>query len=218
MSTKDFIFVLGGPGSGKGTQSAVIAKEYGIGYLSTGDLLRETIKKLENPPKDMSEEELNKIKELAGIMKNGGLVDDKTVIDLIKKKMSSSKEEHWFIDGFPRKMSQCEAFAAELGEPVTCLYINVPEDVLINRLLKRGETSGRADDNEEAIKKRLKTYIEESQPVIEHYKGKGKVAEIDGNRSIDQVHESCVEAIKKHWKLQNKVEEAVKNSKCCLLI
>ena len=225
---KDFIFILGGPGSGKGTQSAWIAKHYGIGYLSTGDLLRAAIKQLDDP-KNLSQEDLQQLRELAEIMKNGGLVDDKVVINLIKKTMNEGKEEHWFIDGFPRKMSQCELFTQELGDAVACLYINVEDSILMQRLLERGKTSGRADDNEESIKKRLETYHQESQEVIDHYKEKGKVIEIDGARTIDEVRTDCIAEIQKIWKVEKLSEEEIKENeaqekakkseaKCCLLI
>ena len=225
---KDFIFILGGPGSGKGTQSAWIAKHYGIGYLSTGDLLRAAIKQLEDP-KNLAPQDLEELRQLAEIMKSGGLVDDKVVINLIKKTMNEGKEVHWFIDGFPRKMTQCELFTQELGDATACLYINVEDSILVQRLLERGKTSGRADDNEESIKKRLETYHNESQEVIDHYKEKGKVIEIDGARSIEEVRQDCIAEIKKIWTVEEIPEEQLqqqeaqeeankKASKCCLLI
>lgn len=224
MSTeKDFIFILGGPGSGKGTQALWIAKHYGIGYLSTGDLLRNAVKKLTNP-KDVSEEELTKLRSLNETMKSGGLVEDAIVLELMKKTMESGKEKHWFIDGFPRKVSQIDLFKQEIGDATKCLYIKVSDEVLTQRIIKRGETSGRADDNAEAVKKRIETYHNESEQVIEHYQAEGKVLEVDGERSVDLVRSDCIEKIKTVWPdiVEQEVEEENngngKDSKCCLLI
>jgi len=222
MSTegKDFMFILGGPGSGKGTQSLWIAKHYGIGYLSTGDLLRNAVKKLRNP-KDISEEELAKLKELDSTMKSGGLVDDGVVLDLMKKTIQEGKEKHWFIDGYPRKVTQIDLFKQEIGDATKCLYIKVSDEELTKRIIKRGATSGRADDNEEAVKKRLETYHNESEPVIEHYKAEGKVMEIDGERSVDDVRKDCIDQIKTVWpEIQETAEtnDGGKDSKCCILI
>jgi adenylate kinase len=223
MSTeKDFIFILGGPGSGKGTQALWIAKHYGIGYLSTGDLLRNAVKKLTNP-KDISEEELTKLRDLDATMRSGGLVEDAIVLSLMKETMQNGKEKHWFIDGFPRKVSQIDLFKQEIGDATKCLYIKVSDEVLTERIIKRGETSGRADDNAEAVKKRIETYHAESEPVIEHYQKEGKVIEIDGERSVELVRNDCIEKIKSVWSdiVEQDPEQLAndgKESKCCLLI
>lgn len=218
-SEKDFIFILGGPGSGKGTQALWIAKHYGIGYLSTGDLLRNAIKKLENP-KDVPEDELTKLRDLDNTMKSGGLVEDVIVLELMKKTMEIGKEKHWFIDGFPRKVSQIDLFKQEIGDATKCLYIKVSDEVLTERIIKRGETSGRADDNAEAVKKRIETYHAESEPVIEHYQKEEKVLEVDGERPVEVVRNDCIEKIKSVWPeiVEQKPEENGKDSKCCLLI
>lgn len=186
LAAKEVIFFLGGPGSGKGTQSMVIAQEYDIGYLSTGDLLRSVT--AEGKAEEEGDAEwLEKIKELREIMKNGQLVADETIMELVKREMQKSDKSRFFVDGFPRTQKQAELFEAQICECKAVLFLNVPDDVLKARLLKRGESSGRADDNEESIVKRLATYHEQSYPVIEYYKPKGKVIEINGIRTKDAV-------------------------------
>lgn len=218
-TSKDFIFVLGGPGSGKGTQSKWIADNYGLGYLSTGDLLREAISKVDNPPEGISEEELENLRNLSNIMKTGGLVDDLVVINLIKKTTEKSEYLHWLIDGFPRKMSQSEKFSQEIGDCVSVLSFSVSDSVLTERLLKRGETSGRSDDNLESIKKRIETFHKESSEVIKYYKSIKKCIEINGERSIDEVRADCIFEIRKIWKIPIKEGEPIpKKSGCCQLI
>jgi len=221
MSSKDFVFVLGGPGSGKGTQSKWIADEYGLGYLSTGDLLREAVAKVDNPPPGIEETELEELRRLQQIMKSGGLVDDAVVIGLIKKTTQQSDKVHWLIDGFPRKMSQCTKFVEEMGECTAVLCFEVSDEVLTQRLLKRGETSGRADDNLVAIQNRIQTFHNESADVIQHYKGKKKAIVVDGERSVNAVRADCIAEIRKLWHIPVKEgepkQEAVKTSCCNLL-
>lgn len=223
MEGKDIIFVLGGPGSGKGTQTIAISKEYDIGYLSAGDLLRAAAKIAANPPDGFDEQLLSEYKEIEQIIREGKLVPAHVTIKLLRDEMVKGKQKHWFIDGFPRDLQQEAEFVEKVKPCTALLFIDVPDDVLEKRLLKRGETSGRVDDNLESIKKRLVTYNNQTRPVIEKFQGENKVITVNGDRSIVEVHDDIVAQLKKVWSdlpegPKEKVEKAVKNSKCCLLI
>lgn len=153
---KPIIFVLGGPGSGKGTQCAKIAEKYNFLHLSAGDLLRK--------------EAEEKGGELAEIMKQGQLVPQEVTIGLLKKAMIDNVDSKGFlIDGFPREMTQGETFEKEVASPKLVLSYTCPNDILVERLLERGKHSGRVDDNEESIKKRLELFHGVSKPVIDRY-------------------------------------------------
>ena len=200
MEDKDIIFVLGGPGSGKGTQTQRIAREYDIGYLSAGDLLRGAAKLAEHPPPAFDPQLLQEYKEISNIIKEGALVPAHVTIKLLKDAMLQGHQKHWFIDGFPRDPSQADEFIAGCKDCSAILFIDVPDDELTKRLLNRGKTSGRVDDNAESIKKRLVTYHKETVEVIERYEKENKVIKIDGNRGIEEVHADCVAKIKEVWK------------------
>ncbi|EUB61090.1 Adenylate kinase [Echinococcus granulosus] len=171
------IFVLGGPGSGKGTQCEKIVAKYGFNHLSSGDLLRDEVQS--GSPRG---------KELQAIMEKGELVSLEVVLALIKDAMLKliDKSPYFLIDGYPRELEQG-----------TLLYFEVSEEVMKQRLLKRGETSGRADDNEATIVQRLKTFEEKTEPVIKHYTQKGKVIKIDASKTIDEVFAVVVQEFAK---------------------
>lgn len=157
------IFVLGGPGCGKGTQCERIVATYGYTHLSSGDLLRDEVK---------SGSERGQA--LNAIMEKGDLVPLEVVLDLIAeemlKKVSTSKG--FLIDGYPREQAQGVQFEEQILPCTRVLYFDVPDEVMVERLLNRAKTSGRVDDNEETIKLRLNTFHKHSEPVIQHYKDK----------------------------------------------
>jgi len=157
------IFVLGGPGCGKGTQCEKIVAKYGYTHLSSGDLLRDEVK---------SGSERGKA--LNAIMEKGDLVPLEVVLDLIAEemlgKLSSSKG--FLIDGYPREQAQGVQFEESILPASKVLYFEVPDEIMVERLLHRAKTSGRVDDNEETIKKRLATFHKHSEPVIQHYHDK----------------------------------------------
>ncbi|KAK6035914.1 putative adenylate kinase [Cooperia oncophora] len=143
-------FIVGGPGSGKGTQCEKIVARYGLSHLSSGDLLRDEVKS--GSPRGA---QLNKI------MEAGELVPLEIVLDLIKEAMLkevAKGSKGFLIDGYPREVKQGEQFEREIQEAKSVIYFDVAEDILVQRLLHRAKTSGRADDNMETIKKRLKTF------------------------------------------------------------
>ncbi|KFO19475.1 Adenylate kinase isoenzyme 1 [Fukomys damarensis] len=160
------IFVVGGPGSGKGTQCEKIVQKYGYTHLSTGDLLRAEVSSASARGKKLSE-----------IMEKGQLVPLETVLDMLRDamvaKVGSSKG--FLIDGYPREVQQGEEFERRIGQPTLLLYVDAGPETMTQRLLKRGETSGRVDDNEETIKKRLDTYYKATEPVIAFYEKRGIV-------------------------------------------
>jgi len=172
------VFVLGGPGVGKGTQCEMLVKDFGFVHLSAGDLLRE---EQQRPDSEVGELIRNYIKE-------GKIVPMEITIGLLEKAMIEIDSNRFLIDGFPRKLDQALAFEKEIVESTFTIYFECSEEVMLQRLLKRGETSGRIDDNVESIKKRFKTFLETSYPVVEHYKKLGKVKTIPSEDGVDEVY------------------------------
>lgn len=153
------IFVIGGPGSGKGTQCEMIVQKYGFTHLSTGDLLREEV----NSGSERGAR-------LTDIMTKGLLVPMEEVLDLLKDSIrKSSGSKGFLIDGYPRELEQAEFFEKEVCRCTLILFFEVPDNVMKERLLERGKTSGRADDNEETIVERLKTFHKYTRPILDHF-------------------------------------------------
>lgn len=175
------VFVFGGPGSGKGTQCDKIVQKYGFTHISSGDLLRAEVQSGSERGREMNE-----------IMKKGELVPLDIVLQLlkeaIKKAMDTSKG--FLIDGYPRNTEQGDRFEAEVCKCTHLLYFEVKDETMKSRLIKRGETSGRVDDNEETIIKRLKTFHEESEPVLEKYKS--IVKKVSAEDDPDKVFEAVI--------------------------
>ena len=158
------IVIFGAPGSGKGTQSERIVEKYGINHISTGDVLRAEIK---------NGTELGKTAK--GYIDQGQLIPDELMIDILGSVFDSFKDSKGVIfDGFPRTIAQAEALKkmlAERGQDVSVMVdLDVPEEELMVRLIKRGKDSGRADDNEETIKKRLHVYHSQTAPLVQERK------------------------------------------------
>ncbi|KAJ8286852.1 hypothetical protein GJAV_G00044090 [Gymnothorax javanicus] len=180
------IFVVGGPGSGKGTQCEKVVAKYGYTHLSSGDLLRAEVASGSERGKNLS-----------AIMQRGELVPLETVLDMIKEAMIAKADvsKGFLIDGYPREVKQGEEFEKKIGAPSLLLYIDAKSETMVSRLMKRGETSGRADDNEETIKKRLDLYYKATEPVIAFYEGRGIVRKIDSEGTVDQVFSQVATAI-----------------------
>lgn len=182
------LILFGPPGSGKGTQSDKLVAKYGLVHLSTGNLLRQEIA-------DKSELGL----EAKKFMDMGRLVPDSVVIGMVDSFFEKNKEAKGFLfDGFPRTSAQAVALDELLHkkntEIATVIALNVSEDELVKRLLERGKTSGRSDDNNEGvIRKRFAVYIEETSPVADHYKAKEKYFAIKGEGELDEIFDRlCV--------------------------
>ena len=185
------IVIFGAPGSGKGTQSERIVEKYGINHISTGDVLRAEIK---------NGTELGKTAK--GYIDQGQLIPDELMIDILASVFDSFKDSKGVIfDGFPRTIGQAEALKkmlAERGQDVSVMVdLEVPEDELMVRLIKRGKDSGRADDNEETIKKRLHVYHSQTAPLIDWYKNEKKYQHINGLGTMEGIFAEICEAIDK---------------------
>ena len=185
------IVIFGAPGSGKGTQSERIVEKYGINHISTGDVLRAEIK---------NGTELGKTAK--GYIDQGQLIPDELMIDILASVFDSFKDSKGVIfDGFPRTIAQAEALKkmlAERGQDVSVMLdLDVPEDELMVRLIKRGKDSGRADDNEETIKKRLHVYHSQTAPLIDWYKNEKKYQHINGLGTMEGIFAEICEAIDK---------------------
>lgn len=184
------IVIFGAPGSGKGTQSDKIIAEYGVEHISTGDVLRAEIK---------GNTELGKT--AAAYINEGKLVPDSLIIDILASTLDAKGKDikGVIFDGFPRTIAQAEALnnmLAERGQEVSAVIgLEVNDEELIKRIIARGKTSGRADDNEETAKKRLDTYYSQTMPLKDFYIKEGKYAKIDGVGSIDDIYSNIKAAI-----------------------
>lgn len=176
------IVIFGAPGSGKGTQSDLLIKKYGLNHISTGDVLRAEIK---------NGTELGKIAKQ--YIDDGMLVPDSLIVDMLAGVYDTYGPAHKGVifDGFPRTVPQAEALKkmlADRGHKVAAMIeLDVPEEELMKRLIKRGEESGRSDDNAETIKKRLDVYHSQTSPLIDWYQNDGIRHQINGLGELDRI-------------------------------
>lgn len=184
------IVLFGPPGAGKGTQSTFLVERYQLVHLSTGDVFRANLAQ-QTPLGQLAKQ----------YMDAGQLVPDSVTIDMLEGEVNRHPAARGFIfDGFPRTETQAQAldaFLARRGEEVTAMVaLEVPEEELRARLLKRAETSGRVDDADPTvIQKRIDVYNRETAPVADYYRQKGKYKGVDGVGSLAQITERLVEAI-----------------------
>ena len=182
------IVIFGAPGSGKGTQSDLLVEKYGFKHISTGDVLRAEIK---------NGTELGKTAQ--GFIDKGQLIPDTLMISILAATYDALCPcEGVIFDGFPRTIPQAEALKQMLAERNTevagMLELDVPEEMLMERLINRGKTSGRADDNAETIKKRLDVYNTQTAPLIEWYEKEGKRHAVKGYGSLEEINAAlCAE-------------------------
>ena len=192
------IVIFGAPGSGKGTQSDKIIAEFGVAHISTGDVLRSEIK---------AETELGKT--ASKYIQDGKLVPDDLIIDMLAKtldklvadaKAGGQELPGVIFDGFPRTIEQAQALdkiLAERGEKVSYVIgLEVDDEELIKRIVERGKTSGRSDDNAETAKKRLETYYAQTMPLKDFYVSQGKYVKIQGVGGIDEIYAKISNALK----------------------
>ena len=183
------ILILGPQGSGKGTQAARIADEYGIPHIATGDMFREAI--AAGTPLG---------REVEPILASGTLVPDELTIRLMRERLSEDDARAGFVlDGFPRNAAQAEALDElldELDRPLDLvLDLQVPDDVAMERLLGRAQEESRADDSPEVVAKRLEIFHRETEPLIGYYLPRGTVVGIHGDRTRDEVWSEIVAAV-----------------------
>ena len=184
------LFVLGGPGAGKGTQCARLVRDYDFTHLSAGDLLR--------AEQDREGSEFGSL--IKQCIRDGAIVPMEVTVQLLENAMTEklqqqksdggrkTKTARFLIDGFPRKMDQAVRFEQAVCPSRLVLFFDCPEDEMQKRLLERGKTSGRADDNAESIKKRFRTFIETSMPVVDAFEKDGRVIKIDATPTPDEVY------------------------------
>lgn len=175
------IALFGPPGAGKGTQSEFLIRKYKLFYISTGDLLR----------KEIADKTTLGL-EAQSTISAGGLVSDEIIVQIIEKTITENPDANGFLfDGFPRTYVQAyilEGLMLKLNTSLTCLInIDLPEEICVQRLLNRGKTSGRSDDNEAVIRNRLREYNEKTIPVLQFYREKDICFSVSGQNSIDRV-------------------------------
>jgi len=183
------IVLLGPPGSGKGTQAALLRERLGTAHISTGVLLREAVE---------NRTELG-IK-ARRYMDAGELVPDDLVLGLLEARLEQPDTGAGFIlDGYPRNLAQAEALdalLARIGQPVEiAIAVTVDESEIVDRLSRRAVEEGRTDDTEEVIRNRMRVYAEQTAPVAEHYAGRGQLREVDGMGSIEEVNRRLLDAL-----------------------
>ncbi|HOA25478.1 MAG: adenylate kinase [Aggregatilineales bacterium] len=185
-----YVVMLGPPGSGKGTQAKRLAAAFHVPHISTGDMFRA-----------MQTDTSELAQRVRAIMERGELVPDALTIEMVRERLKKPDARAGAIfDGFPRTIEQATALDAMLKEIYdeqidVALLLNVPEDEITRRILKRAEVEGRADDTEEVIHKRHQTYLEQTTPLIDYFGRQGKLVEVDGNRPIEAITEDLIAQI-----------------------
>ena len=186
------IILLGAPGAGKGTQSKILREKYDLAYISTGEILREEIK--------------NKTAlglEAEKIINKGMLVSDDIIVGMIKEFITKHNSQDILLDGFPRTVKQAEALDTILKDlnrgQVSVIELDVRQELLMDRLLKRAEIEGRQDDNEETIRGRFEQYEQKTKPLTDYYKQKqGAYFAVEGSDpDINKISQSICAIIDK---------------------
>jgi len=181
------LIILGPQGSGKGTQSKLLAEKLSLKHISTGDLLRNAAK-----PKT------KKAKIIKSLLSKGTLIPFETTLDVLEPVLKTTTQG-FILDGMPRDLRQAEHldwFLKKIDQSIDkVIYISLSKESTFTRLNKRAEIEGRSDDTEEAIKKRLDIYEKETVPVIEFYKKQGSLIEIDGEPDVETIHKNILEKL-----------------------
>jgi adenylate kinase len=185
------VLLLGPQGAGKGTQAKRISEEYGIPHIASGEILRE---------------EMNAGTELGRRVKDvydrGDLVSDDLMIELIRNRLEQPDTESGFVlDGFPRTIVQAEALDSlfsDIGRNFSVVFaLQIPDEMAFERLRRRAELEGRADDTDEAIQRRLENYHRETEPLIEYYRTRNNLVPIRGDRSENEVFSDIQQALER---------------------
>ncbi len=183
------LLIMGPPGAGKGTQAKLIAERYGIPAISTGDIFRA-----------MQTADTDLAKQVREIMASGGYISDEITNQIVADRLAQADCEPGFLlDGYPRTLQQVDnldAHLASTGAPIDrVVSLTADENEVVGRLLKRAETEGRADDNEETIRKRQQVYAEQTAPLLDVYAKRGLLVEVDGLGEIDEVSQRIFAAL-----------------------
>lgn len=178
------LIFLGPPGAGKGTQAKILAEQVGIPHISTGDILRSAVA-AKTPLGQKAKSYMDK----------GELVPDELLLDLVRDRITQpDAEKGWILDGFPRNISQAsflDALLQELNQTCVCVNLEVPDEVVVARMLARG----RQDDIEEAIRTRLEVYRNATTPLIDFYRDRSALIAIDGDCSMEEVTASLKQSV-----------------------
>ena len=180
------VFVIGGPGCGKGTQCKRIVQNFKYVSFSTGDLLRQYVKDKKDGYEDIDNQ-----------MKEGKLISSATLMKVLKEYVMSSTNKKILVDGYPRNQENIDEWEKQMKDLVEvkgALYIEVSNEEMTKRLLGRNE--GRADDNEETIKKRLTTFERQTKPIVSYFEKKGNLIKIDGMKTVDEISKDIADKFK----------------------
>ncbi|MFA5550819.1 MAG: adenylate kinase [Trueperaceae bacterium] len=187
-AVSEVLLLMGPPGAGKGTQAQRLAEGRGLTKLSTGDLLRDHVRR---------GTQLGT--EAKVLMDQGVLVPDEIIMGMVKSELDKQDPVRVLLDGFPRTTGQADALEELLGEYGAqvdqAIELVVDEDELVRRLVSRAAQEGRSDDNEETIRTRMKVYRDQTAPLLEYYGAKGKLSSIDGVGTLDEVTERLQDAL-----------------------
>ncbi|MBK9049402.1 MAG: adenylate kinase [Chloroflexi bacterium] len=188
---KRYIVLMGAPGAGKGTQAKRLQDALGLPQVATGDLFRYNLKQ----------------KTELGLLANkymdaGELVPDSVTIAMVRERLSLTDcAQGAILDGFPRNSLQAEALDGLLkdlgGRVVVVPYIHVSQEELVRRLIKRADLEGRADDNDETVRNRMRVYQQQTEPLLAYYRNKGLLVEVNGQQTIDQVYADLYQVIQR---------------------
>jgi adenylate kinase len=188
------LVIMGPPGAGKGTQAKLIAAHYAIPAISTGDMFR-AMKTADTPL----------ARQVRAIMESGGYVSDEITNAIVADRLAMSDCDPGFLlDGYPRTLQQVQTlddFLAETSRPINAVISLLADtDEVVARLLRRAEIEGRSDDNEETIRVRLQVYAEQTAPLLEVYRSRGLLVEVDGLGEVGEVSERIFAALEAHGK------------------
>jgi adenylate kinase len=183
------LVLLGAPGSGKGTQAAMLKAELKVPHISTGDLLRGAVKA--GTPLGLKAK---------AVMEAGKLVSDDIVLGMLEERITEPDAKSGFIlDGYPRNVAQCEALESlltRIGQPLDiAVKLKVPSELIVERIAGRAAAEGRKDDTPETVRERLRVYAEQTAPVAEHFGAIGRLRIVDGVGDVDAVFKRILAAL-----------------------
>ena len=183
------LVLLGPPGSGKGTQATRLREHLQVAHISTGDLLRAEV---------AAGSKLGL--EAKGVMARGELVSDAILLGMLEERLARTDVGNGFIlDGYPRNVAQANALGAllaRIGQPMdAAVMLDVPAELLVERIAGRARAEGRADDTPESVRTRLQVYADQTAPVVDYYRQQGQLAVVDGVGSLDEVFSRIVQAL-----------------------